>query len=44
MYNMQLSNEPAEQLAKELVASGKGAFELCGYVSGGWIPVYILCS
>ncbi|KAF8579874.1 PLP-dependent transferase [Ramaria rubella] len=35
VYNMQLSNEPAEQLAAELVASGNGAFELCGYVSGG---------
>jgi E3 ubiquitin-protein ligase TRIP12 len=35
VYNMQLSNEPAEQLANDLVASGNGAFELCGFVSGG---------
>ncbi|KAF8495067.1 pyridoxal phosphate-dependent transferase [Gautieria morchelliformis] len=35
VYNMQLSNGPAERLAEELVASGNGAFELCGYVSGG---------
>lgn len=35
MYNMQLSNEPAEELARNLVESGKGAFELCGFVSGG---------
>jgi len=32
---MQLSNEPAEQLAKEFVATGHGTFELCGFVSGG---------
>lgn len=32
---MQLSNEPAEELAKYLVDSGNGAFELCGFVSGG---------
>jgi hypothetical protein len=32
---MQLSNQPAEQLAKVLVASSNGAFELCGFVSGG---------
>jgi E3 ubiquitin-protein ligase TRIP12 len=38
---MQLSNEPAEQLAAELVASGNGAFELCGYVSGGLTLSYI---
>lgn len=35
VYNMQLSNEPAEQLAAELIASGNGVFELCGFVSGG---------
>lgn len=35
VYNMQLSNEPAEELAKLLVESGNGAFELCGFVSGG---------
>ena len=32
---MQLSNEPAEELAKMLIESGKGAFELCGLVAGG---------
>ena len=32
---MQLSNQPAEALAKRLVASGKGAFAACGFVSGG---------
>lgn len=32
---MQLSNGPAEDLAKYLVDSGNGAFELCGFMSGG---------
>lgn len=32
---MQLSNEPAEALAKQLVDSSDGAFELVGYASGG---------
>ena len=41
VYNMQLSNEPAEELAKVLVESGgkdpngNNVFELCGFVSGG---------
>jgi adenosylmethionine-8-amino-7-oxononanoate aminotransferase len=35
VYNMQLSNQPAEELAKKLVAGSNGAFELCGFVSGG---------
>jgi E3 ubiquitin-protein ligase TRIP12 len=35
VYNMQLSNQPAEELAKVLIASSNGAFELCGFVSGG---------
>ncbi|TDL21827.1 PLP-dependent transferase [Rickenella mellea] len=35
VYNMQLSNGPAEELAKFLIESGKGAFGLCGFVSGG---------
>lgn len=35
VYNMQLSNEPAEELAKILIDSGNGAFDLCGFVSGG---------
>ncbi|KIY53110.1 PLP-dependent transferase [Fistulina hepatica ATCC 64428] len=34
-YNMQLSNEPAEALARHLVEGSNGAFELCGLVSGG---------
>ena len=32
---MQLSNEPAEELAKFLVSTSKGAFALCGFVAGG---------
>lgn len=32
---MQLSNEPAEELAKFIIDSSKGAFEACGFVSGG---------
>jgi E3 ubiquitin-protein ligase TRIP12 len=32
---MQLSNEPAEELARILIDSGKGAFELCGFFAGG---------
>lgn len=32
---MQLTNNPAEELAKILVDSGKGAFAKCGFVSGG---------
>jgi len=35
VYNMQLSNEPAEELAKLLVDGSNGAFESCGFVSGG---------
>lgn len=35
VYNVQLSNEPAEELANMLIESGKGAFELCGLVAGG---------
>lgn len=35
VYNMQLSNQPAEELAEVLVASSNGAFESCGFVSGG---------
>ncbi|KAI0730609.1 PLP-dependent transferase [Earliella scabrosa] len=34
VYNMQLSNEPAEELAQNLIASSKGAFEMVGFVSG----------
>lgn len=32
---MQLSNEPAEALAKYLVETSNGAFEMVGFVSGG---------
>lgn len=35
VYNMQFSNEPAEELARILINSGKGAFELCGFFAGG---------
>ncbi|KAI0675855.1 PLP-dependent transferase [Trametes maxima] len=35
VYNMQLSNEPAEELAHNLIQSSKGAFDLVGFVSGG---------
>lgn len=32
---MQLSNEPAEALAKKLVDTSDGAFALVGFASGG---------
>ena len=35
VYNMQLSNEPAEELAQFLIDESKGAFSLCGFVCGG---------
>ncbi|KAF7308332.1 RING-type domain-containing protein [Mycena chlorophos] len=35
VYNMQLSNQPAEELATLLVNSSNGAFDLVGYASGG---------
>ncbi|KAJ7267394.1 PLP-dependent transferase [Mycena rebaudengoi] len=35
VYNMQLSNQPAEELAKFLTETSDGAFELCGFFSGG---------
>ncbi|KAF9454224.1 PLP-dependent transferase [Macrolepiota fuliginosa MF-IS2] len=35
VYNMQLSNAPAEALAKQLIDSSDGAFEIVGYASGG---------
>ena len=37
VYNMQLSNQPAEALAKKLVDTSGGAFMLCGFASGGLI-------
>ncbi|KAJ7127194.1 pyridoxal phosphate-dependent transferase [Mycena epipterygia] len=35
VYNMQLSNQPAEELATLLTEGSNGAFELCGFASGG---------
>ncbi|KAF8623231.1 hypothetical protein AX15_006465 [Amanita polypyramis BW_CC] len=35
VYNMQLSSEPAERLAKTLVKDSNGAFELCTFAAGG---------
>ncbi|KAI9062551.1 PLP-dependent transferase [Trametes sanguinea] len=35
VYNMQLSNEPAEELAHYILQASKGAFDLVGFVSGG---------
>ncbi|EJD52210.1 PLP-dependent transferase [Auricularia subglabra TFB-10046 SS5] len=35
VYSMQLSSEPAEELAKILVASSNGAFDMVGFLSGG---------
>lgn len=35
VYQVQLTNEPAEELAKILLDSGKGAFAQVGFVSGG---------
>ncbi|KDQ18214.1 hypothetical protein BOTBODRAFT_53000 [Botryobasidium botryosum FD-172 SS1] len=35
VYNVQLSNEPAEELSRYLVDSGHGAFAACGFVAGG---------
>ncbi|KAG9010314.1 hypothetical protein FRB94_010664 [Tulasnella sp. JGI-2019a] len=35
VYNAQCSNEPAEELAHMIVDNSGGAFELCGFVSGG---------
>ena len=42
VYNMQLSNQPAEALAKKLVDTSGGAFTLCGFASGGLIlcPIF----
>ncbi|KAJ8470010.1 hypothetical protein ONZ45_g16698 [Pleurotus djamor] len=42
VYNMQLSNQPAEELADVLIASGNGAFDLCGFVSGGKWFLFVL--
>ncbi|KAF8602384.1 PLP-dependent transferase [Ceratobasidium sp. AG-I] len=35
VYNAQLSNEPAEELARVLVETSQGAFAQVGFVSGG---------
>lgn len=42
VYNMQLSNQPAEALAKKLVDTSGGAFALCGFASGGLILFFEL--
>ncbi|KAG6821487.1 hypothetical protein H0H93_010211 [Arthromyces matolae] len=34
VYNMQLSNQPAEALANKLITSSNGAFSTCGFVCG----------
>ena len=41
---MQLSNEPAEELAHYLIGASKGAFELVGFVSGGEFVFQVLSS
>ena len=41
---MQLSNEPAEELAHYLIGASKGAFELVGFVSGGELVVWLVSS
>ena len=43
-YQVQLSNNPAEELAKVLVDSGKGAFSKCGFVSGGMVTYRVHCG
>ncbi|KAG5340283.1 hypothetical protein C0989_002299 [Termitomyces sp. Mn162] len=35
VYSMQLSNRPAESLAKKLISTSRGAFAACGFVCGG---------
>lgn len=35
---MQLSNEPAEELAQWLVNTGNGAFTSCAFLAGGMLP------
>ncbi|KIL69369.1 hypothetical protein M378DRAFT_184532 [Amanita muscaria Koide BX008] len=35
VYNVQLSNEPAEKLAKNLIEGSNGAFDMCLFVAGG---------
>lgn len=44
VYNMQLSNKPAEALAKKLVEGSHGAFELCAFASGGKKKVIVYRS
>lgn len=38
---MQLSNQPAEALAKKLVDTSGGAFTLCGFASGGSLLFFL---
>ena len=35
VYNMQLSNEPAEELAQLLIDESKGIFSMCAFLCGG---------
>jgi hypothetical protein len=35
VYNMQLTNQPAEDLANHLVETSNGAFAACSFVCGG---------
>jgi len=41
---MQLSNQPAEALAKKLVETSDGAFSLCGFASGGLFSIYLMLA
>jgi len=41
---MLLSNQPAEELARILIDGSNGAFELCGFVSGGWFKFQLPCN
>ena len=36
-FHQQLSNEPVELLARNIIENSKGAFALCGFVAGGKI-------
>ncbi len=44
MFNEQFLNEPAVELARILVESGKGAFELCGFLAGGGPDPFVLLN
>ena len=42
VFNGQFLHEPAVELARILVESGKGAFGLCGVLSGGGLGPFVL--